>query len=261
MTMRLSWPKRLSVIVVPEGGARTYNFQMRTVLLIILLGGATILVLVSIASMFAYGRLLTASAEKLRLERQVRLLEVELEKMRSLEVQLQTAEKTRVQVLRLLGAIGRAPDSLTSDVALAVATGGDELRLREEDFLRSVPSTWPVRGPVTRGFARAEAGAALYHPGLDIAAATGTPVRAAATGTVTFSGTDPVYGNLVILDHGLGLESRYGHNERLAVRTGERITRGQLIAAVGSTGRSSAPHLHFEIRKDGVPVDPREYLE
>jgi murein DD-endopeptidase MepM/ murein hydrolase activator NlpD len=86
-------------------------------------------------------------------------------------------------------------------------------------------------------------------------------VRAAATGAVTFAGTDPEYGNLVIVDHGLGLETRYGHNERLAVRVGDRVTRGQLIAAVGNTGRSSAPHLHFEVRKNGVPVDPRQYLD
>lgn len=257
----LPWPKRMSVIVVPEGGARTYNFQLRTILVLLVVGATSVLVIGSVASMFAYGKLLTASAEKLRLERRVKLLEVELEKVRSLETQLKDAEATRVRVLTLLGAIGRVPDSLETDVAVAAASGSDELRHREQDFLRSVPSAWPARGPVTRGFQRADAGVAQYHPGLDIAAAKGTPVRAAATGTVTFAGTDPEYGNLVIVDHGLGLETRYGHNERLAVNAGERVTRGQLLAAVGSTGRSSAPHLHFEVRKNGVPVDPREYLD
>ena len=63
------------------------------------------------------------------------------------------------------------------------------------------------------------------------------------------------------MEHGLGLETHYGHNERLSVQAGDRVERGQLLAAVGSTGRSTAPHLHFEIRKDGVPIDPRQYLE
>jgi len=85
-------------------------------------------------------------------------------------------------------------------------------------------------------------------------------VLAAGNGTVTFAGTDPEYGNLLIIDHGLGLESRYGHNSRLSVRIGDRVTRGQPIATVGSTGNSTAPHLHLEIHKDGVPVDPRKYL-
>jgi murein DD-endopeptidase MepM/ murein hydrolase activator NlpD len=86
-------------------------------------------------------------------------------------------------------------------------------------------------------------------------------VRAAAAGTVTFAGWDPEYGYLVILDHGMGLETRYGHNSRLTVGVGDRVERGQPIAGVGSTGRSSAPHLHLEIRKDGIAMDPRQYLE
>ena len=76
-----------------------------------------------------------------------------------------------------------------------------------------------------------------------------------------YAGVDPEYGNMVVIDHGLGLETRYAHNARLTVRAGARVTRGQLIAAVGSSGNSTAPHLHFEILKHGVPVDPRKYLD
>ena len=127
--------------------------------------------------------------------------------------------------------------------------------------MRSVPTSWPTRGPVTRNFSSPGDARTPYHPGIDVAAATGTPVLAAAAGAVTFAAVDPEYGNLVIIDHGLGLETRYAHNARLTVRAGARVTRGQLIAAVGSTGNSTAPHLHFEILKDGVPVDPRKYLD
>jgi len=173
------------------------------------------------------------------------------------------SERARTQVLTLMGARGEPLDSLGADeeiLALANARA-DELGLRQLDFLRSVPTAWPTRGLVTRGFSSPGGPGAPYHPGLDIAARAGTPVQAAGDGTVVFAGSDPEYGNLVVLDHGLGFETRYGHNSRLLVQVGERVSRGQPIAAVGSTGNSTAPHLHLEIHKDGVPVDPQRYLD
>ena len=258
--LRRSWAKRISVILVPEGGARTFTLHFRTVLLAVGAGLTLLLFAGTVTLFFSQGRLLGALQENTQLQRKIRSLETELEKVRALEQQLTESERTRSEVLTIMGARGVKLDSLEADEASLAAAGGDELGMMQEDFLRSVPTAWPVRGPVTRGFSSPGTVATPYHPGLDIAAPTGSPVLAAGNGTVTFAGTDPEYGNLLVIDHGLGLESRYGHNSRLSVRVGDRVTRGQPIAMVGSTGNSTAPHLHLEIHKDGVPVDPRKYL-
>ena len=260
--LKRHWAKRISVILVPEGGARTFSLHFRTVLLVI---GAALTVLLfagTVTLFFSQGRLLGALQENAQLQRKIRSLQVELEKVRILEQQLAQSERTRTEVLTLMGARGESLDSLQAgeEVLALASAGNDEMVYGQEDFLRSVPSAWPVRGPVTRDFSSPGSAARPYHPGLDVAAQSGTPVVSAGSGTVTFAGNDPEYGNLVVLDHGLGLESRYGHNSRFTVRVGDRVNRGQPIAAVGSTGNSTAPHLHFEIRKDGVPLDPRQYL-
>ncbi|MGQ0441913.1 MAG: M23 family metallopeptidase [Methylophilaceae bacterium] len=99
-----------------------------------------------------------------------------------------------------------------------------------------------------------------FHEGLDFTANTGTPIRAAADGIVSSAGRTPDYGNIVKVNHGAGLETRYAHASKVLVRVGERVVKGQKIALVGSTGRSTGPHLHYEIRLNGNPLDPRQYL-
>jgi len=98
------------------------------------------------------------------------------------------------------------------------------------------------------------------HTGIDIAAPSGTPIRCAGDGTVVHSARWGGYGNCIIVDHGGGLATLYGHCSRLAVTNGQRVTNGQVIGYVGSTGMSTGPHLHFEVRKDGRPVNPKPYL-
>jgi len=118
---------------------------------------------------------------------------------------------------------------------------------------------WPASGPISSGFGwridpifhrRA------LHTGIDIAASWGAPVEAAETGTVLYVGWMTGYGNVVVLDHGNGVSTVYAHLSSYAVRAGEPVRRGQVIARVGSTGWSTGPHLHFEVRQDGQPVDP-----
>lgn len=104
-------------------------------------------------------------------------------------------------------------------------------------------------------------GTKAFHEGLDFPARMGTPIFAAADGIVITSGRTSAYGNLVKVDHGAGLETRYAHASKLLVKVGERVVKGQKIALVGSTGRSTGPHLHYEIRLHGNSLDPRQYLD
>jgi murein DD-endopeptidase MepM/ murein hydrolase activator NlpD len=103
-------------------------------------------------------------------------------------------------------------------------------------------------------------GGKAFHEGLDFPANTGTPIRAAADGIVSMAEQSAAYGNIVKIEHGAGLETRYAHASKILVKVGERVVKGQEVAEVGSTGRSTGPHLHYEIRLNGESLDPRKYL-
>ncbi|OGV71855.1 MAG: peptidase M23 [Methylophilales bacterium RIFCSPHIGHO2_02_FULL_57_10] len=103
-------------------------------------------------------------------------------------------------------------------------------------------------------------GQMAFHEGLDFMANAGTPIHAAASGIVAAAEKTPDYGNIVKIDHGAGVETRYAHISRILVKPGQRVEKGQLIAEIGNTGRSTGAHLHFEVRLNGVALDPRRYL-
>ena len=120
--------------------------------------------------------------------------------------------------------------------------------------------TTPVNGVITSRFASIESVRSGAHTGLDIGAASGTPIKAVAGGTVTHSSPMGSYGNLVIISHGNGIETYYAHCSRFNVSVGQQVNSGDVIAFVGSTGNSTGPHLHLEIRINGKPVNPQNYL-
>lgn len=136
----------------------------------------------------------------------------------------------------------------------------------ERNYARfaNTPSIMPTAGWLSSQFSRSRFHPILHenrpHEGIDVTAPTGTPIVAPAGGRVVFSGNDKGYGLVVEIDHGNGIRTRFAHCSRLAVRTGQVVTRNQLIAAVGSTGLSTAPHLHYEIHVNGKPVDPLTYV-
>ena len=133
----------------------------------------------------------------------------------------------------------------------------------QQALLGAAPSIWPVRGWLTSDFsARLDpyTGERVMHEGLDIAAAMGTPVRAPADGTVVFNGQEGGYGHVLVIDHGYGLKTRYGHLSSIDVKLGEKVKRGQFVAAVGNSGRSTGPHLHYEVRVNGVADNPRKFI-
>jgi murein DD-endopeptidase MepM/ murein hydrolase activator NlpD len=116
---------------------------------------------------------------------------------------------------------------------------------------------WPVNAPITSPFGWRWG---RMHEGVDLGAAYGTPIAAAAAGAVIYAGWEGGYGNLVVIDHGGGLATAYGHQSRIAVSVGQSVSQGETIGFVGSTGHSTGPHLHFEVRFNGEAVDPLGYL-
>ena len=139
----------------------------------------------------------------------------------------------------------------------------DDFFKNQKSLLSSTPSIWPTRGWVTSSFGFRKSpftGLREKHEGWDIAARNGAPVRATADGVVVVEGREYGYGNLVEIDHGYGLITRYGHNSKHLVKVGDKVKRGQVVTLVGNTGRSTGPHLHYEVLLNGVPVNPKNYI-
>ncbi len=148
-------------------------------------------------------------------------------------------------------------DSLQAASAALTA----RIRAAQGQTTSTTPSSagliWPVSGPVTSPFGWRWG---RMHDGIDIGVPSGTPIHAAASGTVLYCGWESGYGNLTVLDHGGNLATAYGHQSSIAVSCGQHVGQGDVIGYVGSTGHSTGPHLHFEVRVNGSPVDPMGYL-
>ncbi|XZG70668.1 M23 family metallopeptidase [Chitinibacteraceae bacterium HSL-7] len=171
----------------------------------------------------------------------------------------------------MVGARALTADQLAQELSRAEAMGNayaDQLTLAEDVLLR--PRLWqlPARLPMQTGLKSSSFGFRLdpftgrqtFHEGIDFVGPVGTPINAVATGTVVTAEYHPQYGNMVELSHDNGLTTRYAHASRLLVKVGDHVKVGQLIAEVGSTGRSTGPHLHFEVRYKGVAQNPLRFL-
>ncbi len=133
----------------------------------------------------------------------------------------------------------------------------------QKSLLASVPSTWPARGWVTSDFGqRLDPYTAdrVMHTGLDIAAEQGKAIYAPSDGTVVFAGPEGGYGNVLVVDHGYGIKTRYGHLAQMLVKSGDHVKRGQQVGSIGNTGRSTGPHLHYEVRVNGIAQNPRKFI-
>jgi murein DD-endopeptidase MepM/ murein hydrolase activator NlpD len=133
----------------------------------------------------------------------------------------------------------------------------------KKEMLTHTPSIWPVMGWVTSGFGfrtNPFTGLTQMHEGLDISNRVGTLVVAPANGIVSDVGSDNAVGRVVVIFHGFGMTTRYGHLNKVFVKIGQRVKRGDKIAEVGMTGKTTGPHLHYEVRLNGVPVNPMRYI-
>ncbi|MFN2357333.1 MAG: peptidoglycan DD-metalloendopeptidase family protein [Desulfotignum sp.] len=134
---------------------------------------------------------------------------------------------------------------------------------KKKNLLASTPSIKPVDGWITSGFGYRDSpftGERVFHSGLDISNKPGTEIMATADGKISYAARKELLGNLVNIDHGYGRVTRYGHLEKILVKPGQRVKRGDIIGLMGNTGQSTGPHLHYEVRINGAPIDPLKYI-
>jgi murein DD-endopeptidase MepM/ murein hydrolase activator NlpD len=153
---------------------------------------------------------------------------------------------------------------INNDTELSKVADLTETEKKLKDYLNSVPTAWPVSGKLGDGYGyriHPVYKRRIFHEGVDISAPYGTSIRATASGTVKLAQWYGGYGNTVIIDHGYGISTLYGHASKLLVKAGQKVNKGDIIAKVGSTGVSTGPHVHYEIHLYGSHIDPMIYME
>lgn len=266
--------RHINVVIAPEdrSGTLTFRMQLRFFYALVILASIVFVLIAGLVVNQAMDEAKLGELELLR--RQNGQLKEKVARIAAVEKKITELEVVEDKLMVIAGereaARELAPVSVEGGEpgreVLSAAEGirqFRELATSRRGITLKAPDGNPVdNGWVTRGFGEnAGLEGHSFHSGFDVACPEGTPVAATAPGVVTFAGEDPVYGNLVIVQHGLtGYSTFYGHNRELKVRVGQKLNRGDVIALVGSTGRSSAPHLHYEIRLHGVPVNPAKYI-
>jgi murein DD-endopeptidase MepM/ murein hydrolase activator NlpD len=266
----------MTFVVVPHGGSgdlstRSYEISYRKLRLALYAGGAVAIALFLMAASWFW---LAAQAGRVQmLQREVASLQQERQERERLARTVARMQATydQIKVLlkgdlpsadsiqararavgaRTLGDSAGARDTTATDVATPDSAGKDGPRA-------ALPHAWPLADLAF--VTREPTGAPGGHPGLDIAVASGSRILATGAGTVLEAGDDPVYGRFVVIGHGGGYQSVYGHASRLLVHPHEHVRAEQVIALSGSTGVSTAPHLHFEIRRNGQALDLRRFV-
>jgi len=286
--------KKYTLLIIPEGSHRVRRFALPRKSLIHLLIVCALVVsgLFAMTTDYILTNLDQAELVRLRevnqrqrsdLQRLVAGLEG-LQKEMTLISQNDAKVRVMAQLTRpdtdTLAGVGGPPEIDNSDSFSEVQNRIDEMRrdidMRRESqeeiqgflndqrsMLSAVPEGMPAKGWLTSSFGMRTSpftGKQKFHEGYDIAARTGTPVYATADGVVSKAEIVPGYGKLVVIDHGYGYRTYYGHNSKFYVHTGDRIKRGDMIAAVGNTGRSTGSHVHYEVRRNDVPLNPKNFL-
>lgn len=287
-------------IIVPNASSRLHKLRIPEQALYVLAVIGLISFFVAVGLGFTYTRMafrtsdydqLQAENHELKIEK--KNLEVSAIKLSSKITQLENLSEKLTKVLesdtffkRLGNPTIKGLGGTTADYSTAELLGRDlkenmdvmkdraahlesqfkslqEIAENRQTLIRFTPTTWPVRGSIGSAFGRRRdpfTGAPDNHMGVDIVGIWGTPVHSPADGIIIFSARQSDYGNLIVVNHGNGLTTRYGHLSRFAIRNGQVVHKGQVLGYVGTTGRSTAPHLHYEVRLNDRPVNPRTYL-
>lgn len=242
----LRWSRKVSIIVAPHGSSESWNREMSLPALLAMGAGAAGLLVLLLVLVVQVVDLSARAREVDTLRSENADLREHARQVRELEAELAALQEFENRIRRWAGI------EFSGEASSSSGAAGNHRWEREETLLAEIPTLPPVEGWVSRGFDGGSDG----HPGIDFVGETGTPVLASALGAVRFAGWDDTFGNVVVLDHGNGFTSLYGHNDTLLVEPGDLVPRGQAIARLGTTGRSSAPHVHFEVRIEEEPLDP-----
>jgi murein DD-endopeptidase MepM/ murein hydrolase activator NlpD len=251
--------RKVSVIVQRDGASQSSTYRIPIWAFRIALVGAFALTILLVLAVAFYGPIARQASRVPQLEREVDRLRTDNLRVRELAAVLDSVVLNYERLRTMVGA-DIVPDPVmlgsTIPVAPAIFAASPDAEAIYE-IGPSAPRHWPLaeRGYVTRGQALADS-AQENHPGIDIAVPVGSVVRASGGGVVLQTGEHEQYGRFVLLEHPDGYQSMYGHLSRVIAVQGAVVNAGQVIARSGNTGRSSAPHLHFEIRLNGISIDP-----
>lgn len=249
--------RHISFIVVPHHKAGQYavDLSYRALRWLAVLAGVILLFIVVLV--VNYGQIYWRAGQYELMRKRQDEMEREFSRLGALKAEIARLQGVEGRVRGMLQT-GRQPDTLNvTQISTAPAPAHPSL---PSAAAPAPPDTAPAQPPSLKpAQGWVSAGLGPEHPGVDIAAREGEPVLAAADGSVAFAGQDDYFGNKIVISHGKKYETMYGHNGKVMVRAGERVRRGQIIALVGSTGVSSGPHLHYELRVDGKPADPTRY--
>lgn len=288
--MKKKRSRRISVLLIPDDNAEPYNFRLSWQVARVLIGVAVVLALHIVAGGIFYWKYFRVASENNELERSNTQLLEDNKRVYQLSAELDRMSKEQAKILSLLGVDPHAkggvslgsllannqtlaatkvePPAPVAEIANApvketvIPAGGFTVRRRESDarYMANLPTLLPVEGVITTEFSRSKEFPFRSHPGIDIAGKRGSVVLAAGDGHVVFANWTYVWGNLIIIHHGDNTFSYYGHNDRLLAHDRTFVKKGEPIALLGNSGLSSGPHLHFEVWKDGVAIDPRQIL-
>ncbi len=229
------------------------------------LAALILLCLGGIAGLFMFGGVLHRAKEADRLESDNLLLSRQLTRMAELEARVVQLDRTRQELLKLVGIENPESDPTLTHAASDVGPAGgaayhpvepgDEITAENIEDLSRLITQIPLTGPVTRFYGPVGA-RGVFHAGIDVAGETGSDIVAAGSGIVVQLAQDEVFGNVLVIAHDPGIETMYGHNSNILCDIGDFVNAGQKVAEVGSTGQSSAPHLHFEVHWQRRAIDP-----
>lgn len=292
--------KFYTVLVLPDASSEIRTFHIAKRLLVALAAAASLVFVAFLffiyqavslnGHMLELRKLRLAASQQASLMQKTNRLETELAALREFDLRLRTAAGLEMKENSFLATGGA--DTLSSRTLMVAAVAhqtpptdnlpmeldrlSHEMNNRTKSFqelidqleakrsvLASTPTIWPVKGWLTAGFGYRRSpftGLRQMHEGVDISNSVGTPVIAPADGMVSYAGPLGGFGNVVSIDHGHNISTFYAHLQQHKVSQGQRIKRGDLIALVGTTGRATGPHLHYEIQVNGSPVNPSKYV-
>lgn len=259
----MSARKYVRIMIHRDGALESHSLRLPLWAARLLLGAGAVLSVLIVLGAVLYAPIARTAASAPAMRREMARLRAENEQIQQLARTLNDMEARYAQMRRMLGGDVIPPRRRETGerlpVAHAVFAAGPDVPPPVEG--PTTPIRWPLdeRGVITRGQVRAGSDDEA-HPGLDIAVPIGTPIRASGGGVVRETGEDREYGRFILLEHPDGFRSLYGHASRILVAVGDSVTIGQVVALSGSTGRSTGPHLHFEVRRDGRSVDPRSLV-